>query len=43
MVSSALDMSLDELNAALARLRQTAATDPDYAALRADLPADWPL
>ena len=43
MVSSSLDLELDELLAALERLRTSAAHDPEYEALRADLPEDWPL
>jgi hypothetical protein len=43
MVSSALDMTDEELLASLERLRQTFSADPEYQALRAALPADWPL
>jgi hypothetical protein len=43
MVSSALDVDLDELLATLERLRVQYASDPDYTALRSALPEDWPL
>ena len=43
MVSSTIDLDLEELYAALERLRVECADDPDYLALRAALPADWPL
>ena len=43
MVSSSLDMELDELLATLERLRSTRASDPDYLELRAGLPGDWPV
>ncbi len=43
MVSNALDMTDEELLATLERLRTTYAEDPEYAQLRAALPADWPL
>jgi hypothetical protein len=43
MVSSALDMDLEELLATLERLRVEYAQDPDYQELRRALPADWPL
>ena len=43
MVSSALDMNLDELLRTLERLRMQFSEDPDYQELRSSLPADWPL
>jgi hypothetical protein len=43
MVSSALDMDLEELYASLERLRVEHAHDTDYQQLRRALPADWPL
>ncbi len=43
MVSSTLDLDLEELYATLERLRVEHAQDADYQALRQHLPADWPL
>jgi hypothetical protein len=43
MVSSSLDMDLEELLATLERLRVAYADDPEYVTLRAALPRDWPL
>ncbi len=43
MVSSALNMELEELLALLERFRHEYATDPEYQELRAALPPDWPL
>ena len=43
MVSSSLDMELDELLATLERLRASSAGDPEYLELRSALPEDWPL
>ncbi len=43
MVSSAVDMDLQELLATLDRLRREHASDPEYKKLRAALPADWPM
>jgi len=43
MVSSSLDMSLEELFEVLERLRVECADDEEYSALRAQLPANWPL
>jgi len=43
MVSSALDMDLEELYATLERLRVEHSDDPNYQRLRAALPTDWPL
>ena len=43
MVSSAVDMSLQELLDTLERLRREHADDPEYQAARGELPADWPM
>ena len=43
MVSNVLDLTAEELLARLQRMRREYADDPDYAALRAALPADWPI
>jgi hypothetical protein len=43
MVSSAIDMSLEELYATLERLRVEHAEDPEYQKLRRALPAEWPI
>jgi hypothetical protein len=43
MVSSAIDMDLEELLATLERLRVEHGQDPDYVKLRQVLPGDWPL
>ena len=43
MVSSSLEMQLEELNATLERLRLTSAEDDEYLKLRAALPSEWPL
>ncbi|HET6317703.1 MAG TPA: hypothetical protein VFG86_14690 [Chloroflexota bacterium] len=43
MVSSVLDMDLEELYATLERLRVEHAHESDYQTLRNALPADWPL
>ncbi len=43
MVSSSLDMQVDELLATLERLRTTSSGDPEYQDLRSALPRDWPL
>ncbi len=43
MVSNAIKMDLEELNATLERLRLEYAQDSDYVKLRRALPADWPL
>jgi hypothetical protein len=43
MVSSALEMDLDELVSTLERLQVEYAHDPEYQQLRSALPADWPL
>jgi hypothetical protein len=43
MVSSVLNVGEEELLASLQRMRREYADDAEYAALRADLPADWPI
>ena len=43
MVSSALDMDLQDLLEVLKRFRRDSAEDPEYQRLRADLPPDWPM
>ena len=43
MVSSTLDMELDELLETLQRLSGSYASDPDFQELRSALPAEWPL
>ena len=43
MVSSAVDMDLDELVEALARLRAEHGDDPEYQQWRLQFPADWPM
>jgi hypothetical protein len=43
MVSSSLDMQVDEVLAILERLRTTSSGDPEYQDLRSALPLDWPL
>jgi hypothetical protein len=43
MVSSSLDLEVDELLATLERLRAQFGADPDYVRLRSELPPDWPL
>jgi hypothetical protein len=43
MVSSALDLSLEELYETLERLRVEFGEDPDYVKLRSTLPREWPL
>jgi hypothetical protein len=43
MVSSALDMDLEELLATLERLRLEHAREAEYVRLRSALPVDWPL
>ncbi len=43
MVSNVLNMSEEELLAELQRMAADYADDPDYQALRAQLPADWPI
>jgi hypothetical protein len=43
MVSSALNMELQELLDTLARVRQEFSDSPEYQTLRQRLPADWPM
>ncbi len=43
MVSSALELELEELLDTLARLNREAGDDPAYREPRSALPADWPL
>lgn len=43
MVSSALDLELDELLERLARIRKKWKDDPGYKKLRATLPKSWPM
>jgi hypothetical protein len=43
MVSSTIEMDLEELYATLERLRIEHADDPEFQELRKVFPADWPL
>ena len=43
MVSSALNMELQELLDTLARFRREYGADPEYQELRGELPAEWPM
>lgn len=43
MVSSTIDMDLDDLVAVLAGLRAEHADDPEYQRWRAQFPDDWPM
>jgi hypothetical protein len=43
MVSSALNMELQELLDTLDRLRREFGDSPEYQQLRRRLPADWPM
>jgi len=43
MVSNTLKISQDEVVAALTRLRDKHADDPEYKKLRQDLPSEWPI
>ena len=43
MVSSALDMELDDLRKQLQRIHARSKDDPDYKKLRATLPKQWPI
>jgi hypothetical protein len=43
MVSSALDMEIQELLDVLGRLRRGCSEDPEYQELRRALPDEWPL
>jgi hypothetical protein len=43
MVSSALNVELQELLDTLERFRRDYRDDPEYQALRGELPAEWPI
>lgn len=43
MVSSAVDMPKQELVRALARIKKEHSGDPEYEALRKELPKTWPV
>ena len=43
MVSSALDMELDDLRKQLERIHARSKDDPEYQKLRATLPKQWPM
>ena len=43
MVSSALDLELADLRTQLERIRARSKDDPEYKALRATLPKQWPI
>ena len=43
MVSSAVNMSTHELVRALARIKREHSGDPEYEALRKELPRTWPV
>ena len=43
MVSSALDLELDDLRKQLERIRGRWKDDPAYTALRTTLPKQWPM
>lgn len=43
MVSSALDMELDDLRKQLERIHARSKDDPEYQMLRATLPKQWPI
>lgn len=43
MVSNVLKLSPAEIVAALERMGQEYADDPEYQAARSELPADWPF
>jgi len=43
MVSSALDMELDDLRKQLERTHARSKDDPEYQKLRATLPKQWPI
>ena len=43
MVSSSLNMSVEEVLEVLVRLRREATDDPEYQDLRSRLPPDWPI
>jgi len=43
MVSSALDLELDDLRVRLERIRAGSSDDPEYQRLRSTLPERWPI
>ena len=43
MVSNSLHMALEDLVAALTRIRNELGEDPEYREARATLPEDWPM
>ena len=43
MVSSALDMELDDLRNRLQRIHARSKDDPEYKKLRSTLPKQWPI
>lgn len=43
MVSSALDLELDDLRGQLERIRARSKDDPEYKRLRSMLPKQWPI
>jgi hypothetical protein len=43
MVSSALDMELDDLRKQLQRIHARSTDDPEYKKLRSTLPKQWPM
>jgi hypothetical protein len=43
MVSNVLNLRPEELLAALKRFSESYADDPEYVALRSELPPDWPI
>lgn len=43
MVSSAVNLGLDDLVQALSQLRAEHADDPEYQQWRAEFPDDWPM
>jgi hypothetical protein len=43
MVSSALDMELDDLRKQLERIHARSKDDPEYTKLRSTLPKQWPV
>ncbi len=43
MVSSALDLELDDLRKQLERIHARSKNDPEYQRLRATLPKQWPI
>lgn len=43
MVSSTIDMELQDLLETLQRIRREHGDDPEYRELRQELPFDWPM